>query len=59
MAQICLGAFHHRAFKRNPTPTILSTIHRILGPIIIFLGIVNGALSVFPSLSILTPPLNP
>lgn len=42
--QAGLGAAHHRAFKKTPKPTILSSIHRILGPVAIGLGIVNGAL---------------
>lgn len=42
--QASLGAAHHRAFKKTPRPTILSSIHRILGPLAISLGIVNGVM---------------
>ncbi|MCJ1464582.1 hypothetical protein MMC07_003195 [Pseudocyphellaria aurata] len=44
LLQAGLGAAHHRIFKKTPKPTLLSSIHRILGPLAIGLGVVNGAL---------------
>lgn len=44
LAQIVLGTLHHRAYKRQHKITTMSSIHRILGPLSIGLGIVNGAM---------------
>lgn len=43
-AQLGLGAYHHRIFKREQRKTIFGKIHLYLGPAIIFLGVINGFL---------------
>lgn len=42
--QITLGAVHHMIFKKKGKSTILGKVHRIVGPLIIFVAIVNGGL---------------
>jgi Cytochrome domain of cellobiose dehydrogenase/Eukaryotic cytochrome b561 len=45
LIQPTLGFLHHRIYKRTASPTLLGKIHRLyLGPGIILLGIVDGAL---------------
>jgi protein-S-isoprenylcysteine O-methyltransferase Ste14 len=44
LVQIGLGASHHIRFQRHQKRTILSILHRILGPILFPLGILNGGL---------------
>jgi Eukaryotic cytochrome b561 len=44
LIQPTLGFLHHRSYKQSASPTILSKIHRAyLGPAVILLGIINGA----------------
>ncbi|CAL8584481.1 hypothetical protein XPA_010075 [Xanthoria parietina] len=42
--QACLGSFHHRIFKAQQRATTTGMIHRFLGPVVICLGVINGAL---------------
>ncbi|KAK5123004.1 hypothetical protein LTR85_003570 [Meristemomyces frigidus] len=40
--QLGLGILHHRIFKREQRPTILSKIHLYLGPVILVFGVINA-----------------
>ena len=44
LAQIPFGLYHHRAFKKHQSRTLVSYLHLFNGRLLIFLGIVNGAL---------------
>ena len=44
IAQWTLGMVHHRLYKKNGLPTPMIKIHRIAGPAVIGIGLVNGAL---------------
>lgn len=45
LIQPALGFLHHRTFKLTASPTLLGKVHKAyLGPVVILLGIVNGAL---------------
>ncbi|KAL8796987.1 MAG: hypothetical protein Q9195_000758 [Heterodermia aff. obscurata] len=45
LVQAALGSVHHWVlFKKTPHPSTLSRIHRVLGPLVIFVGIVNGGM---------------
>lgn len=43
-AQLSLGWFHHRLYKKTQRPTLMGKIHRYAGPVILALGVVNGFL---------------
>lgn len=42
--QITLGAVHHLIFKKKGKGTVLGKIHRVVGPCIILIAVVNGGL---------------
>ena len=44
LVQPVLGYLHHRKRKQTQSSTLLGTIHKYLGPFIMCLGIINGAL---------------
>ena len=44
LSQLGLGMAHHVIFKREQRKTIMGKIHMILGPAIIFFGLVNGGI---------------
>ncbi|EOA85284.1 uncharacterized protein SETTUDRAFT_20797 [Exserohilum turcica Et28A] len=39
-----LGLVHHLRFRRYMQPTVLGKIHRIVGPVVLLIGFVNGFL---------------
>lgn len=39
-----LGLWHHLRYKRHQHPTVFGKIHRIVGPIVLIIGLVNGFL---------------
>lgn len=44
LIQPTLGFLHHRSYKQSASPTLFGKIHRAyLGPAVILLGIINGA----------------
>ncbi|KAK5019444.1 hypothetical protein BJ546DRAFT_1129575 [Cryomyces antarcticus] len=44
LVQLSFGILHHRLYKKHQKPTVMSRIHKYLGPGIILLGLVNGGL---------------
>ena len=44
LTQWIMGMVHHQIYKRRQTPTTFGKIHRYLGPAVIALGLINGAL---------------
>jgi hypothetical protein len=44
LSQWPLGFLHHRIYKKEQRKTIMGKIHRYLGPVIIFFGVLNGGL---------------
>lgn len=44
LLQATLGGLHHRIFEAKQKPTIMGIIHRVLGPVAILFGIINGFL---------------
>ncbi|EUC33034.1 hypothetical protein COCCADRAFT_26609 [Bipolaris zeicola 26-R-13] len=42
--QWALGMWHHLQYKRYQRPTVFAKIHRVVGPVILIIGFVNGFL---------------
>jgi len=44
LAQMTLGFLHHRIYKRTQRTTPMVKVHRLAGPVVILVAIVNGAM---------------
>ena len=44
LVQPFLGLFHHHTYKKTAKPTKVGKVHTFFGPVVILLGIINGAL---------------
>ena len=44
LVQASLGTLHHRIYKKQHQSTVFATVHKILGPVAIVLGLVDGIL---------------
>ena len=44
LIQASLGTLHHRIYQKRHQSTVFATVHKILGPIAVVLGLINGIL---------------